>query len=81
MTRCPGGDHDFPDEDSIGAHCPEHEITLLRRSAPTAVPVVRESAGGHRLAAPAAASPSGLQLRDHGGVEPVDRLVDAADEA
>lgn len=31
---CIKGDHDFPVEDSQGAHCPEHGVTLLWRGDP-----------------------------------------------
>lgn len=32
VTACPHGDHDFPYEDDTEAHCPEHEVTLLRHT-------------------------------------------------
>ncbi|WP_405800461.1 hypothetical protein [Streptomyces sp. NBC_01506] len=31
---CTSGDHEFPIEDSHGAHCPEHGVTLLWRGDP-----------------------------------------------
>lgn len=34
--RCPSGDHDFPDEDTTGAHCHEHGVTLVHRGPPLA---------------------------------------------
>lgn len=36
MTHCyaDGARHDFPVEDSTGAHCPEHGVTLLWHGPP-----------------------------------------------
>ncbi|MBT2399562.1 hypothetical protein [Streptomyces sp. ISL-100] len=34
MTRCPKGDHDFPEEDDQSAYCPAHGVTLLWRGDP-----------------------------------------------
>lgn len=38
MTHCyaDGIRHDFPVEDSTGAHCPEHGVTLLWHGPPIA---------------------------------------------
>ncbi|MEV0915410.1 hypothetical protein AB0I93_14215 [Streptomyces sp. NPDC049967] len=35
MTHCPIGWHPFPIEDSTGAYCEEHGITLLWQPEPT----------------------------------------------
>ncbi|MGQ5640867.1 MULTISPECIES: hypothetical protein [unclassified Streptomyces] len=32
MTKCIHGDHEFPVEDSTGAYCEEHGVTILWNS-------------------------------------------------
>ncbi len=34
MTECPKGEHEFPVEDTTGAYCEEHGVTLLWHGPP-----------------------------------------------
>ncbi|MBT2489108.1 hypothetical protein J7E96_11355 [Streptomyces sp. ISL-96] len=71
MTMCVKGDHPFPDEDDVGAHCDEHGATLLWHGpAITAEDLVTDShprtpRRGPARAALAPAPPAIEQRRSH----------------
>ncbi|MER8073771.1 hypothetical protein ABTZ59_36735 [Streptomyces sp. NPDC094034] len=57
MTKCPGGDHDFPVEDDDGARCEEHGITLLWNGPPITEDDLLTEAGALAPCGPCLAAP------------------------